>query len=741
MQTKSIFLLLTAILLIFTAVDSIEPVCFNCHCSTYELDTSISCKKAITDKTSYFTLWTHNISVVQGSDVVLATEVKSHTEKYCWCTDAKLEWNGLFQNSSGRLLTVKILNATKTETGHYWAVLYLSEKFYFSDPIFLNVTGPPEVIPSPPLKVDPKMGALIVGILFVVIMFSGISIHCLKLHKRSLQTKKRKKERMQYDLDRVMYNPNSDYDTVDPLSNGNEYIARREKTSESRIPLARWELQHPTNIIQESDTELPIFGPDPRPPSDLEEEGSASSKSDESIAKSSDSLSSSEESKEDKKEGEEVEVPVKEPSTSNNRVHPAPSSAPASPLIMVPIKDDRFTTERSWYKSLNTEVVSESLLCNKEHAAKKEEKKRRKSMAASQSSLAKGLLRVGDLGSGVFGSNSHLTQDKIDRLTEAHKVLSRNKYRYGMSLPTPQHAGTRPTVMGIFADTVPHNHIPAGATIHITNPDKRRNHVRNIFGDTSAPINYRDRSRSGSHYEKGYGSYHLIRVWSYENDNEIYRVRPRTVQFSDANITKRYNSADDLSDPKPKDKKPKKLKSNLKSKRSHNKNNIEVDGSAPDDYSTHNGSEPRLSSSGSSVSKEEKVVVRRGSAPAPSDQISLPELDLTPASPVPSPVQLNIEPPTPTCINNRFIVTQVDSDMEIDPSSGNPAENCDPLSRPNYWDFSGSGSSVDDCGRGQGGQKRMQHLTVPGGLLYPGLVLPFEDPTSEGIDNRGYWSE
>jgi len=453
-------------------------------------------------------------------------------------------------------------------------------------------------------------------------MFSGISIHCLKLHKRNLQTKKRKKERMQYDLE-----------------------------SESRIPLARWELQHPTNIIQESDTELPIFGPDPRPPSDLEEEGSASSKSDhESINKSSDSLSSSEGSKGDKKEGEEVEVPVKtpvlrqEPTTSNNRVHPAPSSAPASPLIMVPIKDDRFTTERSWYKSLNTEVVSESLLCNKEHTAKKEEKKRRKSMAASQSSLAKGLLRVGDLGSGVFGSNSHLTQDKIDRLTEAHKVLSRNKYRYGMSLPTPQHAGARPTVMGIFADNIPHGHIPAGATIHITNPDKRRNHVRNIFGDTSVPINYRDRSRS--------------------------------VQFSDANITKRYNSADDLPDPKPKDKKPKKLKSNLKSKRSHNKNNVEVDGSAPDDYSTHNGSEPRLSSSGSSISKEEKVVIRRGSAPAPTDQISLPELDLTPASPVPSPVQLNIEPPTPT-VNNRFIVTQVDSDMEIDPSSGNPAENCD----------------------------------------------------------------
>ena len=66
------------------------------------------------------------------------------------------------------------------------------------------------------------------------------------------------------------------------------------------------------------------------------------------------------------------------------------------------------------------------------------------------------------------------------------------------------------------------------------------------------------------------------------------------------------------------------------------------------------GSEPRLSSSGSSISKEEKVVIRRGSAPAPTDQISLPELDLTPASPVPSPVQLNIEPPTPT-VNNRFV--------------------------------------------------------------------------------------
>ena len=29
-----------------------------------------------------------------------------------------------------------------------------------------------------------------------------------------------------------------------------------------------------------------------------------------------------------------------------------------------------------------------------------------------------------------------------------------------------------------------------------------------------------------------------------------------------------------------------------------------------------------------------------------------------------------------TMLHLRFIVTQVDSDMEIDPSSGNPAENC-----------------------------------------------------------------
>ena len=31
--------------------------------------------------------------------------------------------------------------ATKEEMGKYYAVLYLNKKFYFSSPIFLNVTG------------------------------------------------------------------------------------------------------------------------------------------------------------------------------------------------------------------------------------------------------------------------------------------------------------------------------------------------------------------------------------------------------------------------------------------------------------------------------------------------------------------------------------------------------------------------------------------------------------------------
>ena len=40
--------------------------------------------------------------------MVLAVEVKAHSDDYCWCTDARLEWNGLYQNSSGRLLVVHI---------------------------------------------------------------------------------------------------------------------------------------------------------------------------------------------------------------------------------------------------------------------------------------------------------------------------------------------------------------------------------------------------------------------------------------------------------------------------------------------------------------------------------------------------------------------------------------------------------------------------------------------------------
>ena len=68
------------------------------------------------------------------------------------------------------------------------------------------------------------------------------------------------------------------------------------------------------------------------------------------------------------------------------------------------------------------------------------------------------------------------------------------------SLPTPQPAGARPTVMGVFPGSLPHGHghVHAGATIHISNPEKRK-HVRTIFGDTPDPSNMlRGRSRSVS---------------------------------------------------------------------------------------------------------------------------------------------------------------------------------------------------------------------------------------------------
>ncbi|KAL5256964.1 hypothetical protein ACHWQZ_G012031 [Mnemiopsis leidyi] len=654
MQTNRILYLLT-VFLILTAVNSIKPLCFNCHCSTYELDNAISCKDAVTDKTSYFTHWTKNVSVVEKSDVVLATEVKSHTEKYCWCTDAKLEWNGLYQNSSGRLLTVHIVNSTKVETGHYWAVLYLTEKFYFSDPIYLNVTGPEEETPSPPLEVDPKMGALIVGVLFVSIMFTGIGIHCCKMHKRNVRQRKLKKERMRLGLE-----------------------------AESRIPLTHWELQHPNNTIQESDTEQGAqYGPEPRPGSDMEEEGSVPGKTDES-SNSTQSLSSEEGKHGEEHAKEEVTVPAKTAAPARqdipttNKIHPTSPS----PLIVVPIKDDRFRTERDWYKSLNTEVVSESLLSNKDREAKKEEKKRRKSMAAQQeSSLAQGILKVGE-GSGFMGPASHVAQDRIDRINDAYKILSQSKYKYGRSLPTPQPAGARPTVMGIFPGTVQPSHVRAGATIHISNPEKRR-HVRTIFGDSGDPAS-------------------------------MMRGRSRSVQFSTINITKRFNSADDLPEPKPKDKISLPKKSNLKNHRS-NKNNVETDGYDPlEDFSNLNGSEPHLSSSGSSTSKE---------TPPRGHDV---KLDLTPASPV----ELNIEPPTPMG-TNRFVVKQVDSDVEYD--NPNPVHPADPLSKPHFWDFSGgSASSIEDCGKGS--QRKMQHLTVPG------MELPILLDNSTDV-SRGYWSE
>ena len=43
----------------------------------------------------------------------------------------------------------------------------------------------------------------------------------------------------------------------------------------------------------------------------------------------------------------------------SNRASPVNEAAQHRSYAFVPIKDDRFTTERSWYKSLNTEVREE----------------------------------------------------------------------------------------------------------------------------------------------------------------------------------------------------------------------------------------------------------------------------------------------------------------------------------------------------------------------------------------------
>ena len=54
-----------------------------------------------------------------GSDVVLAVQLKESTSDYCWCTDAKLEWNGILQNSSGRLLTTH-MTVGRNDAGSTW---------------------------------------------------------------------------------------------------------------------------------------------------------------------------------------------------------------------------------------------------------------------------------------------------------------------------------------------------------------------------------------------------------------------------------------------------------------------------------------------------------------------------------------------------------------------------------------------------------------------------------------------
>ena len=74
-----------------------------------------------------------------------------------------------------------------------------------------------------------------------------------------------------------------------------------------------------------------------------------------------------------------------------------------------------------------------------------------------------------------------------------------NHYTAFFSLPTPQPAGSRPTVMTIFPPTsavrnMTYTH--GGATIHTSHPDKKR-HVRAIFGDQGGNSMVKTRSVSG----------------------------------------------------------------------------------------------------------------------------------------------------------------------------------------------------------------------------------------------------
>ena len=83
--------------------------------------------------------------------------------------------------------------------------------------------------------------------------------------------------------------------------------------------------------------------------------------------------------------------------------------------------------------------------------------------------------------------------------------------------------------MGIFPGTVQPSHIRAGATIHISNPEKRR-HVRTIFGDsgdTSGMMRGRSRSVSvcvaGGNRQSDQVSDHMSNLTRPERNVQIRR--------------------------------------------------------------------------------------------------------------------------------------------------------------------------------------------------------------------------
>eukprot|EP00116_Pleurobrachia_bachei_P001083 sb/3461345/ len=443
------WLVLPLLLLLPSTDAAVTPVCYNCHCSRYELDRSISCKTGIFNMTSYFSIWTRVMHVGPGSDVVLAAQLKEDTSDYCWCTDAKLEWNGILQNSSGRLLTTHMTEVTGIESGYFWAVLAIEDKFFFSEEILLNITVP-EVDPTlPPLDIDPKMSALIVGILFVVIMFRNRPTRTHYLgHVTGYQP-----IRDQYSLIRSVpvlvlqhFNP---FEAPVLLSDLLTPIR-----SESKFPLTSWDLQaHSEIIVEEAHV--------PHPASDLDEEGSVSSEG--GVKEKSTSISSQDE---------------------GNKVPDVEVGNGAPAMYHLPITDDRFSTDKSWYRSLNTEVVSESLLSDKKQVQKRQDKKKRKKELKNCSKSSLGGYSVSDI-------------QKMEKVYKAYQNLSKD-FKYGRSLPTPQPAGARPTVMTVFQSSSKHHPVASGATIHTTHPVVARPTASSLFSDPDTKNSrYNRRCRRG----------------------------------------------------------------------------------------------------------------------------------------------------------------------------------------------------------------------------------------------------